>query len=62
MRMTSRPMSPSLIGMPANPDAMPVAKGLMVEPRTPMPHPSRTIAAPVRASYPAAIITVITSA
>ena len=33
--------------MPAKPEAMPVANGLMVDPRVPMPHPSRTTAAPV---------------
>ena len=36
--------------MPANPDAMPVANGLIVDPRVPIPQPSSTIAAPVRAS------------
>ncbi len=50
MRMTSRPISPSLIETPAIPDAIPVANGLTVDPITPMPQPSRTIAAPVRAS------------
>ena len=62
IRITSRPMMPSLIEMPAIPEAIPVANGLTVEPSTPMPQPSSTIAAPVSASYPAAIITVITSA
>ena len=32
------------------PDAIPVANGLTVEPITPIPQPSRTTAAPVRAS------------
>ena len=41
---------PSLMDMPANPDAMPVANGLMVDPSVPMPQPSRTTAAPVSAS------------
>ena len=35
---------------PAKPEAMPVANGLIVEPRVPIPQPSRTTAAPVRAS------------
>ena len=48
--------------VPANPDAIPVAKGLIVEPKVPIPQPSRTTAAPVRASYPAAIMTAMTSA
>ena len=60
--MTRRSTNPSLIETPANPDAMPVANGLIVEPKVPMPQPSRTTAAPTSASYPAAIITVITSA
>ena len=60
IRMISRESSPSLIEMPANPDAMPVAKGLMVDPRVPIPQPSRRIAAPVSASYPAATITAMT--
>ena len=50
IRMTSRPMMPSLIGMPAIPDAIPVAKGLTVEPSTPIPQPRRTIDAPTSAS------------
>ena len=58
--MISRERSPSLIEMPAKPEAMPVANGLMVEPRVPIPQPSRRIAAPVRASYPAAIMTAMT--
>ena len=33
MRMISRESSPSLIETPANPEAMPVAKGLIVEPQ-----------------------------
>ena len=45
---------------PANPDAMPVANGLIVEPSVPIPQPSRTTAAPVSASYPAAIMTAMT--
>jgi hypothetical protein len=49
-RITIRPTMPSLIGMPAIPDAIPVANGLTVEPSTPMPQPSSTIAAPVSAS------------
>ena len=36
--------------------AAPVANGLMVEPRTPVPAPSRTVAAPTIGSKPAAII------
>ena len=36
--------------------AMPVAKGFTVEPRQPTPAPSRTIMAPLRESYPAAIM------
>ena len=59
--MTRRSTRPSLIETPANPEAMPVANGLIVEPKVPMPQPSRTTAAPVRASYPAAIITAMTS-
>ena len=39
-----------------------MANGLIVEPKVPIPQPSRTTAAPVSASYPAAIITAITSA
>ena len=62
IRITSRPTIPSLSGIPANPDAIPVANGLIVDPSVPIPHPRSTIAAPVIASYPAAIITVITSA
>ncbi len=50
MRITNRPISPSLMEMPAKPEAMPVANGLMVDPRVPMPHPNRTMAAPVSAS------------
>ena len=49
-RMTIRPARPSLIGMPAMPEAIPVAKGLIVEPSVPIPQPSRTTAAPVSAS------------
>ena len=60
--ITSRRTSPSLMDVPAKPDAIPVAKGLMVDPKVPMPQPSRTTAAPVRASYPAAIITAMTRA
>ena len=41
---------PSLMDTPANPDAMPVANGLIVEPKVPIPQPSRTTAAPVSAS------------
>ena len=41
---------PSVSGMPAKPDAMPVANGLTVEPITPMPAPSMITATPVRAS------------
>ena len=58
--MTIRSGRPSLIGMPAMPEAIPVANGLIVEPSVPIPHPSRTTAAPVSESYPAAIRTVIT--
>ena len=59
--ITSRRISPWLMDVPANPDAIPVAKGLIVEPKVPIPQPSRTTAAPVRASYPAAIMTAMTS-
>ena len=59
--MIRRSTRPSLIETPAKPEAMPVANGLIVEPKVPMPQPSRTMAAPVRASYPAAIITAMTS-
>ena len=52
---------PSLIGTSAKPEAMPVANGLTVEPSTPIPQPSRITRAPTRASYPAAIITVMMS-
>ena len=45
-----RPRRPSLIGMPAIPEAIPVAKGLIVEPIVPIPQPSSTTAAPVSAS------------
>ena len=48
--MINRDSSPSLMEMPAKPDAMPVANGLIVEPRVPMPQPIRTIAAPVSES------------
>ena len=58
MRTKSRSTMPSLIETSAKPEAMPVANGLTVEPSTPMPAPSMITAAPVRASYPAAIITV----
>ena len=40
-RMISRPTMPSSIDTPAKPDAMPVANGLIVEPRTPMPQPEQ---------------------
>ena len=50
MRITSRPTSPSLSGMSAKPDAIPVAKGFTVEPITPIPQPSRTTDAPTSAS------------
>jgi hypothetical protein len=43
-------MRPSLIDTSANPEAIPVAKGLTVEPTTPIPQPSNTTAAPVSAS------------
>ena len=59
--MINRERNPSLIGISAKPEAMPVAKGLIVEPRVPMPQPRRRIAAPVMASYPAAIMTATTS-
>jgi hypothetical protein len=59
--MARRRPNPSLMEVPANPDAMPVANGLMVDPRTPTPHPSSRTAAPVNVSYPAATITVMTS-
>ena len=39
--MISRERMPSLIEMPANPEAMPVANGLMVEPRVPIPQPEQ---------------------
>ena len=41
---------PSSIETPANPEAIPVANGLIVEPSTPMPQPSRRIEAPTRES------------
>ena len=44
-RITSRPINPSLMVVPAKPEAMPVAKGLMVEPIAPIPAPSRISAA-----------------
>ena len=50
MRMTSRPTMPSSMDTPAKPEAMPVANGLMVEPRTPMPQPSSRMDAPTSAS------------
>ncbi len=53
---------PSSIDTPAKPEAMPVANGLIVEPRTPMPQPSRSIDAATSESYPAAIMTVMISA
>ena len=49
-RMTRRPTIPSSIETPAKPEAMPVANGLMVEPRTPMPQPSRRTDAATSAS------------
>ena len=61
MSIATRSRIPSLIDTPANPDAIPVANGLIVEPKVPIPQPSRTTAAPVMASYPAAIITAMTS-
>ena len=45
------------MGMPAKPDAMPVANGLTVEASTPTPEPSRMIPAATMRSKPAAIIT-----
>ena len=51
---------PSVRGMPAKPEAMPVAKGLTVEPSTPMPAPSMTTATPVRASKPSAMMAAMT--
>ena len=56
-----RPTRPSLSDTPANSEAIPVANGLTVEPSTPIPAPNRITSAPVSASYPAAISTVITS-
>jgi hypothetical protein len=50
IRMTRRPRRPSLIETPANPDAIPVANGLIVDPSVPIPQPRRTTAAPVSAS------------
>ena len=41
--------------IPAKPDAMPVAIGLTVEPRQPIPAPIKTTAKPVTASNPAAM-------
>ena len=61
IKMTRRRTRPSLNDTSAKPDAMPVANGLTVEPKTPMPHPSRITSAPTSASYPAAIITVMIS-
>ena len=49
-RITSRPISPSLIDVPAKPDAIPVANGLIVEPSTPIPQPRSRIEAPTSAS------------
>ena len=43
IRITMRPIRPSLIDVPAKPDAIPVANGLIVEPRTPIPQPSSRI-------------------
>ena len=43
---TIRPTMPSLMVTPANPDAIPVANGLMVEPSTPMPQPRSRMDAP----------------
>ena len=37
IRITSRPTRPSLSGMSAKPEAIPVANGFTVEPSTPMP-------------------------
>ena len=47
---------PIFTATPAAATAAPVAKGLMVEPRTPLPAPNRTVAAPTRGSKPAAIM------
>ncbi len=49
-RSTIRPISPSLMVVPAKPEAIPVAKGLTVEPRQPIPAPSRIRAPAERAS------------
>ena len=48
--MTKRRMMPSVKGICAASDAMIVAKGLIVDPSTPMPAPIRMIATPVTAS------------
>ena len=49
-RITKRSTIPSVKGIEAASEAMIVAKGLMVEPSTPMPAPIRMIATPVTAS------------
>ena len=49
-RMTSRPTRPWSMLVPAKPDAMPVAKGLIVEPSTPIPQPRRSSEAPTMVS------------
>ncbi|MNJ28938.1 hypothetical protein D3C77_234930 [compost metagenome] len=54
--MTLSPI-PSPMGMPAKPEAMPVAKGLTVEASTPTPEPSSMIPAATMRSKPAAIMT-----
>ena len=48
--MTRRSPMPSPIEMSAAPDAAPVAKGLTVEARVPIPAPSRTMLAAVSRS------------
>ena len=50
IRMTKRRMMPSVKGTPAALAAITVAKGLMVEPRVPMPAPIMMMATPVAES------------
>src|SRR5205809_948131 len=44
IRMTTREMRPSAIEVPAKPEAMPVANGLVVDASVPIPAPSRITA------------------
>ena len=52
--ITTRSSIPSPRDTPANPAAIPVAKGLTVEPNTPTPAPSMMMDTAVMVSYPAA--------